>query len=117
MTPIPEKFSKGVDLFNQGLYFEAHEIWEEAWNDSEGTEKRFLQALIQIAVALLKWQSGIPGGAIKMHKMAMEKLSALPDRCLGCDVRRIEREFHGLLKDLVEKDRNLPFPMDPIFRL
>ncbi len=105
-----EKFEKGVDLFNRGLYFEAHEIWEEAWNDSEGTEKRFLQALIQIAVALLKWQSGIPAGAIKMYKMATEKLAALPDRCLNCDVRRIEDDFKKLMRDLIEKDRTLPFP-------
>lgn len=26
---------KGIEFFNQGLYFAAHEIWEEAWNESE----------------------------------------------------------------------------------
>lgn len=88
-----EKFREGVRLFNEGLFFEAHEIWEEAWNDSEGNEKRLLQALIQIAVAFLKWQSDIPGGAVKMHRMAMEKLTQLPDRCLGLDVRGLQKVF------------------------
>ena len=90
---MKEKFLEGVRLFNQGLYFEAHEIWEEAWNDAEGVEKRFLQALIQIAVAYLKWQSEIPGGAKKMYALATERLAALPDRCLGLDVRCVERDF------------------------
>ncbi len=87
------KFLKGIEFFNQGLYFEAHELWEEAWNESEGVEKRCLQALIQIAVAILKWQSGIPGGAEKMYRSACEKLALLPDRCLGLDIRAVERDF------------------------
>lgn len=87
------KYKKGIALFNEGLFFEAHEIWEEAWNEAEGNEKRLLQALIQIAVAFLKWQSDIPGGAVKMHRMAMERLAALPDSCLGLDVRRLQQQF------------------------
>lgn len=103
---VNEKFLKGVDLFNRGLYFEAHEIWEEAWNESEGAEKRALQALIQVAVAFLKWQSGIPGGALKMYRAACEKLAPLPDRCLGIDLRALEKEFkesfpHDVFKILV----------------
>jgi predicted metal-dependent hydrolase len=108
-------FFRGVELFNRGLYFKAHEIWEQAWNDSEGVEKRCLQALIQIAVAFLKWQSGIPGGALKMHRMACDKLSQLPDSCLGLDVREIEKNFKNALAPLLQ-NQNAPFPSN-VFRL
>lgn len=103
---MKEKFRQGVRLFNLGLFFDAHEIWEEAWNDAEGHEKRLLQALIQIAVAYLKRDSGIPGGAAKMHKAGLEKLKNLPDRCLGLDVREIERNFQefGVFKLRPEGD-------------
>lgn len=111
-----EKFLKGIDLFNRGLYFEAHEIWEEAWNESEGVEKRCLQALIQIAVALLKWQSGIPGGALKMYRAAREKLEALPDACLGIDLRKVESDFIALLERLAANEKE-PFPEKLGFRL
>jgi uncharacterized protein len=45
-------FIRGVDLFNRGEYFEAHEVWEDVWMDCPGSERRFYQALIQAAVAV-----------------------------------------------------------------
>ena len=63
--------SRGVDLFNRGLYWEAHEAWEEAWTpDRRGPDRGFYKGLIQVAAgclhygrrnrrgALNKWASG-----------------------------------------------------------
>ncbi len=112
---MKDLFLKGVSLFNEGLYFEAHDVWEQAWNDADGTEKRCLQALIQIAVAFLKWQSGIPGGALKMHKMACEKLALLPDSCLGISLRDLKKNFQTALEPLLQK-QNAAFP-ERIFKI
>jgi uncharacterized protein len=62
---------RGVALFNQGLYWEAHEAWEEAWTpDRRGPDRGFYKGLIQVAAgclhygrrnrrgALNKWRSG-----------------------------------------------------------
>jgi uncharacterized protein len=62
---------RGVALFNQGLYWEAHEAWEEAWTpDRRGPDGGFYKGLIQVAAgclhygrrnrrgALNKWRSG-----------------------------------------------------------
>src|SRR5438105_15639058 len=65
------RLAEGVDLFNRGLYWEAHEAWEEAWMpDRRGPEAAFFKGLIQVAAgclhygrrnrrgALNKWRSG-----------------------------------------------------------
>jgi predicted metal-dependent hydrolase len=61
----------GIDLFNQGRYWEAHEAWEEAWTpDRHGPDRGFYKGLIQVAAGSLhytrqnrrgtlnKWRSG-----------------------------------------------------------
>ena len=39
------RYLAGIVLFNRGDYFEAHEVWEELWADSHGTERKFHQGL------------------------------------------------------------------------
>jgi hypothetical protein len=46
------RYIQGVERFNAGDYFEAHEVWEELWLDGPAEERRFIQGLIQAAVAL-----------------------------------------------------------------
>jgi hypothetical protein len=46
------RYLEGIARFNRAEYFEAHEIWEDVWNDCPAGDRRFHQALIQAAVAL-----------------------------------------------------------------
>lgn len=47
-----EKFELGCTHFNEGEYFEAHEVWEDLWMEAQGPRRSYLQGLIQVAVAL-----------------------------------------------------------------
>lgn len=62
---------RGLELFNAGRYWDAHEAWEEAWMpDRRGPDGGFYKGLIQIAAGCLhygrrnrrgtvnKWRSG-----------------------------------------------------------
>src|SRR5207302_8977166 len=40
---VDEKFQKGVEQFNHGHFFEAHETWEEIWLPAPEPERTFLQ--------------------------------------------------------------------------
>ncbi len=48
----PELFTKGLEHFNRGEFFEAHEVWEELWHTAQGAYHPFIQGLIQTAVAM-----------------------------------------------------------------
>ncbi len=42
----------GIDLFNQGRFFAAHEAWEEIWRSTTPEPKGLFQGLVQVAAAL-----------------------------------------------------------------
>ena len=69
-VPDP-RLLRGIAEFNAGAFFEAHEIWEELWNDAEGDAKRAVQALVQIAAGYHKLEIGVPGGAVKLFTRAL----------------------------------------------
>jgi predicted metal-dependent hydrolase len=53
----------GIELFNRGEYFEAHEALEDAWREGPADEKKFLQGLVQAAVGLHHFSRGNLVGA------------------------------------------------------
>ncbi len=78
MKSVTEFFEEGIDLFNNGKFFECHEAWEEVWKRSEGDAKLFYQGIIQAAVAILHAQRGNLTGAASMYAKASAKLDHLP---------------------------------------
>jgi predicted metal-dependent hydrolase len=56
---------RGVELFNRGLYWEAHEAWEEAWTpDRHGPDRGFYKGLIQVAAGCLHYNRRNRRGAV-----------------------------------------------------
>lgn len=75
---------EGRVLFNEGRYFEAHEVWEGAWRAEQGELKGALQGLIQVAAGYHKAsveQNAL--GAAKLLEMGLVKLTLLPKGYLG----------------------------------
>lgn len=54
----------GIDLYNHGYWWEAHESWEALWQltDKSGVQGKFLQGLIQTGAAHLKFLLNHPRG-------------------------------------------------------
>ncbi|MBI3072201.1 MAG: DUF309 domain-containing protein [Deltaproteobacteria bacterium] len=70
---------RGAQLFNDGAYFEAHEVWEDAWRIEVGRIKTFLQGLIKVAAGFYKAEGGVPAGAIKLLRGGLEQLQTFSD--------------------------------------
>jgi predicted metal-dependent hydrolase len=94
---LPDDFERGVQLFNTGRFFEAHEVWELVWKRSAGVEKTLMQALIQAAAALLHLERGNFRGARSIWAKARIKFQAGP-----ADLRGLElQEFCAALDDFM----------------
>lgn len=74
-----EQCRMGIELFNRAAFFEAHEALEEVWREAPQPEKKFLQGLIQVAVALYHYDSGNSIGARSVLRRAFRNLSDYPD--------------------------------------
>ena len=57
---------QAVILWNQGLFFEVHEVLEHAWYHAQGNEKLTLQALIRAAGVYVKLEYGYSDPAKKI---------------------------------------------------
>jgi len=69
----------GIDLFNHGYYWEAHEAWESLWHAAErqGTVADFLKGLIKLAAAGVKSLEENPAGVERHTNRAVELLSSV----------------------------------------
>ena len=94
------RFLKGIDEFNQGLFFECHETLEEIWLEEHGEERRFYQGIIQVAAGYFKLEQGVPAGAIKLWHTGLEKLEPYAPVYLGIDVESFVRAVRENLTEL-----------------
>lgn len=102
MIHLPPEAEEGIRLFNEGYFFEAHDVLEEVWIVRTGSEKIFYQGLIQIAAGLYKVVMKNQGGARSLLAKGLEKLRAVSDLDTPLDTERLIRETEVLL-DSVER--------------
>ena len=95
-----EVLERGAGLFNQGLYWEAHEAWEELWLELEDEPKLFVQGLIQVAAGYHKATVQMqPRGCVKLLTTALEKLERAPPDFLGVETERFLQEVRRSLAE------------------
>jgi predicted metal-dependent hydrolase len=97
------RFLKGIDEFNECLFFECHETLEEIWLEDHSEDRKFYQGLIQVAAGYFKLQQNVPAGALKLWRTGMEKLEPYGPVFLGVDVDALIR---AVQKDLADLDRS-----------
>jgi predicted metal-dependent hydrolase len=76
---LPHDLGHGVSLFNHADFFDAHEVLEDIWRAAPGPEKKFLQGLIQVAVALYHHGNGNVIGARSVLRRGYRNLSRYPE--------------------------------------
>jgi predicted metal-dependent hydrolase len=79
-------FRSGIELFNRAEFFEAHEVLEDVWRAAPANEKRFLQGVIQVAVALHHYSRGNAVGACSLMRRAHKNLSVYSESFAGLNV-------------------------------
>ncbi len=87
---------RGAREFNRGLFFEAHETWEEAWRPMSGPDRDLFRGLIQLAVAAKKVGEGNANGANRLFERAHRLLVPYSPHRLGIDVAELCRRIARL---------------------
>lgn len=103
-----EPYLYGVDLFNHGFWWEAHEAWECCWIAAGRTTETgfFLQGLIQVAAACLKNYQGHDRAAQRLAAEGLDKFPARDEMLLGIDTLRLK---NGLKDYFLGKTDKSPF--------
>ena len=70
---------RGIELFNEGRYWDAHEAWEEAWMpDRHGPDSGFYKGLIQVAAGCLHYTRRNRRGTVNKWRSGAAYLRAYP---------------------------------------
>jgi predicted metal-dependent hydrolase len=69
---------EGIEHFNAGRFWEAHESWEQLWMRATGEEREFLQGLIQLAAAYHHSKRGTLSGAVRLFDTALARMEPFP---------------------------------------
>jgi predicted metal-dependent hydrolase len=92
-------FEEGARRFDEGAFFEAHELWERGWRlELDQPRRRLLQGLIQIAAGFHKlFEVQAVESAARLLARGVAKLDACPTEvtALGLSVFRAEVHAWG----------------------
>ncbi len=93
------RLRKGIDLFNNGRFFEAHEILECFYQDTEEVHKPFLEGLIQLAVAFRIFNEfGELRGPVRMIYQALMRFENYQPVFLQIRVRELSAAMEAWAK-------------------
>ncbi|MGE0666485.1 MAG: DUF309 domain-containing protein [Sphingomonadales bacterium] len=95
-------YLRGIDLFNAGYYWEAHEAWEGLWNVSgrAGAIALLLQALIALAAAGLKLrvhnELGTTAHSRRADWLLEDAIREAGPRQMGLDLMELQEKARGI---------------------
>jgi uncharacterized protein len=89
----------GINFFNAGRYFEAHEAWEDLWREAEGPVRLFYQGLVQAAVGLHHLGKGNLTGARAQLTKSVSKLEQYPSDFCRIDNGKLVQDLRQTLSD------------------
>jgi len=100
MSTATGRWQEGVRLFDQGAYWECHEVLEPLWLAADGLDRSFYQGVILLAAALHQARTtGVAHGGRRNYAKALAHLAPLPDRYHGVAVRELEARCLAALND------------------
>ena len=99
---LHSKAIEGIEFFNSGRYFEAHEALEAAWRDEAGPVRELYQGILQAGVVYLHITRHNYPGAIKVHQRCQKLLKRWPETCRGVAVGQLRQDLETAIRALQE---------------
>lgn len=107
---------RGIEHYNRGEYFLAHEVWEEGWHPAPETERDFWQGLIQVAVGLTHRQRGNQTGAVTLLERGARRLRGYDPLHNGVRCAEVAAFAEGAARAIARDGLDAPLDVPPITR-
>lgn len=107
-SEIPDLVLQGIDLFNQGHYFEAHEALETAWRAEPGHIRELYQGILQVGVACYHIQRGNYDGANRLLIRSLDRLTQFNSPVGNINLEKLIKDAQDLKGNV---ERYLANPM------
>ena len=107
-TNYDARYLKGIEYFNECDFFEAHEIWEELWQDYSGPSRKFYQGLIQVAVCLHHFGNENIRGARKLYDSSTKYLIEYKPHHIGLNVDKLIDDLTKCCAEILASEEEFP---------
>jgi predicted metal-dependent hydrolase len=91
---------KGMQLFNQGEYWLAHEALEAAWKEESGAVRELYRAILQAGVVYLHIERDNYNGAVKTYRKVQKWIQPWPDVCRGIEIGRLRHDLDTVIAEV-----------------
>ena len=94
------KAIEGIQLFNAGKFFDAHEELEIAWNEETGAVRDLYRGILQVAVTYLHITRGNYNGAVKVYRRSLKWTQDWNDVCRGINVKKLRDDAQLVIQEV-----------------
>ena len=106
-----ESLQEAIDLFNNQKWYEAHDAFEDIWNDLVGDERQIVQGILQVSVSQFHLNKGNLNGAMILLGEGLGRIRNRYSEDLEIDLLLLCSNLESLLKKL---HANIPLNQNDI---
>lgn len=100
--PLSALAREGIERFNRGDFYPAHDALEEAWMVDQGVGRDLYRGILQVGIAYYQIKKDNYRGAVKMLLRVRQWLTPLPEVCRGVDVAALRADVERVYAALVD---------------
>ena len=93
-------FKEAIDLFNNQQWYEAHDAFEDIWNDLVGDERQIVQGILQVSVSQFHLNKGNLNGAMILLGEGLGRIRNRVSEDLEIDLVLLCSSLESLLNKL-----------------
>ena len=93
-----------LNLFNKHEWYEAHDAFEDIWNNLVGDERQVIQGILQVSVSQFHLSKGNINGATILLGEGLGRIKTRTNINLGIDLELFCNSLEELLKKLQYKE-------------
>jgi uncharacterized protein len=105
IIPMSARLTRGIELFNSGRYWDAHEAWEAEWMpDRKGPDAGFYKGLIQVAAGCLHYSRHNRRGAVNKWRSGADYLRPYLPEHQGVSLAPLVTNVDGFLEAMKPRE-------------
>jgi predicted metal-dependent hydrolase len=103
------RLREGIRLFNEGRFFESHEVWEDVYSAAEEQHKPFIEGLIQLAAAFRIFSEfGETKGPARMIYQALIRFENYQPAYLQIRVKELSETMEAWAREIEQGTGQFP---------
>ena len=104
LKTFEDDFFNALNLFNNQKWYEAHDAFEEIWNNLDGDERQIIQGILQVSVSQFHLSKGNLNGATILLGEGLGRIKNRTNVNLGIDLESFCKCLEELLRKLQYKE-------------